>query len=58
MDDAGETIRNALPPKWLEWAVELQFLAQAGITYAKDPYDLERFERLREILHQVLPSAC
>lgn len=43
MDNAGETVRDALPPKWLEWAVELQFLAQAGITYARDPYDLERF---------------
>ena len=25
--------------KWLQWAVELQSLAQAGIHYTKDPYD-------------------
>ena len=29
--------------KWLQWAVELQSLAQAGLTYSKDPYDIERF---------------
>ena len=26
--------------KWLQWAVELQSLAQAGLTYGKDAYDL------------------
>ena len=25
--------------QWLEWAKELQFLAQAGLTYTKDPFD-------------------
>lgn len=25
--------------KWLEWAIELQSLAQAGLTYGKDIYD-------------------
>ena len=25
---------------WTKWARELQFLAQAGLTYSKDPYDL------------------
>lgn len=34
---------------WLRWVMELQFIAQAGITYSKDPFDLERFERIREI---------
>ena len=24
--------------RWLEWAVELQSLAQAGLTYGKDVY--------------------
>lgn len=38
-----------LRKKWLEWAVELQSLAQAGLTYGKDVFDLERYERIREI---------
>lgn len=35
--------------QWLQWAVELQSLAQAGLTYGKDVYDRERYERIREI---------
>lgn len=35
--------------KWLGWAVELQSLAQAGLTYGKDVYDRGRYERIREI---------
>ena len=35
--------------KWLTWAVELQALAQAGLFYSKDVYDIERFQRIREI---------
>lgn len=34
---------------WIEHIVELQSLAQAGLAYSKDVYDLERFERIREI---------
>ena len=35
--------------KWLEWAKELQFLSQCALAYCKDQYDVERFERIREI---------
>lgn len=40
--------------KWLEWAVELQALAQAGLTYGKDVYDLERYQRIREIAAEMV----
>lgn len=35
--------------QWLEWVVELQALAQAGLFYSKDRYELERYQRIREI---------
>lgn len=35
--------------RWLSWAVELQSLAQAGLTYGRDAYDRERYQRIREI---------
>lgn len=35
--------------KWIELIVELQSVAQAGLTYGKDVYDKERYERIREI---------
>ena len=40
--------------KWLAWAVELQSLAQAGLTYGKDVFDLERYTRIREISAEML----
>lgn len=39
---------------WLEWAKELQFIAQAGLTYSKDPFDRERFERIRELSAEMI----
>ena len=39
---------------WLQWAIELQSLAQAGLTYGKDVYDKERYERIREISAEII----
>ena len=39
---------------WLNWAIELQSLAQAGLTYGKDVYDRERYERIREISAEII----
>ncbi len=41
-------------PKWLSWAKEIQFIAQAGVEYSPDPFDQERFARLREISAEML----
>lgn len=43
---------------WIKWAMELQFIAQAGITYTKDQFDMERFERLREISAEIMGSGA
>jgi hypothetical protein len=40
--------------KWLELAKELQSIAQAGLTYSKDIYDLERFEQIRQLSIKVM----
>lgn len=40
--------------RWLQWAMELQSLAQAGLTYGKDVYDLERYQRVRDISAEIL----
>jgi len=34
---------------WLTWSRELHSIAQAGLTYAGNGYDLQRYARLREI---------
>lgn len=40
--------------KWLNWAIELQSIAQAGLTYGKDDFDLERYQRIREISAEII----
>lgn len=40
--------------KWLEWASELQSIAQAGLTFSADRYDLDRYEKLRSIVVEIL----
>jgi ADP-ribose pyrophosphatase YjhB (NUDIX family) len=45
-----------MQPKWLYWAKQLQSIAQTGIEFTDNPYDRERFERIRalsiEIMHE------
>lgn len=40
--------------KWLKWAMEIQSMAQAGLTYTDNVYDIERYERLREISAEMI----
>lgn len=40
--------------KWLQWAIELQSLAQAGLAYGKDEFDRERYTRIREISAEMM----
>lgn len=35
---------------------ELQSIAQAGLTYTRDPYDHERFARLRDLVAELLAA--
>ena len=49
-------MHKTLQPQWLEWAKELQFLAQTGLTYSKDVFDIERFERIREISAEIISA--
>jgi ADP-ribose pyrophosphatase YjhB (NUDIX family) len=40
--------------KWLLWASELQAIAQAGLTFSADRYDLDRYEKIRNIVVEIL----
>ncbi|MBO5976038.1 MAG: NUDIX hydrolase [Oscillospiraceae bacterium] len=39
---------------FIKWARELQSIAQAGLHYSKDKFDIERFERIRDISAEML----
>jgi ADP-ribose pyrophosphatase YjhB (NUDIX family) len=41
---------------WLRWTRELQAIAQNGLTYGTDPYDIERYESVREIASEIIAS--
>jgi ADP-ribose pyrophosphatase YjhB (NUDIX family) len=43
-------------PKWLAWARELFSLAQAGLTYNNNEFDLERYRRLHQISAEIIAS--
>lgn len=40
--------------KWVEFAIRIQSIAQAGLQYGKDKYDKERYEELRTIAAEML----
>ena len=38
-----------MEPPWLAWARRLNALAQTGLTFTQDPYDIERYTEIRRI---------
>lgn len=40
-------------PQWLLWARQLQTMAQTGLSYANDPYDIERYTAMRELAAEI-----
>ncbi len=40
--------------KWLDFAIRIQSIAQAGLQYGKDQYDKERYEELRKIAAEMI----
>ena len=41
-------------PDWLLWAREIQAIAQTGLAFSKDPYDLDRFAALRRLAARIM----
>jgi ADP-ribose pyrophosphatase YjhB (NUDIX family) len=41
-------------PKWLEWAMRLQTMAQNGLNYAQDRYDIGRYREIAEIALEMM----
>lgn len=40
--------------QWLQWAKELQAISQSGLAYSKNEFDIERFQRIREISVEIM----
>jgi ADP-ribose pyrophosphatase YjhB (NUDIX family) len=39
---------------WVEWTQRLAAIAQSGLAFARDPFDIERYEALRELAAEVI----
>ena len=42
--------------KWIDFAIRLQSIAQAGLQYGKDKYDIERYEEIRRIAAEMISA--
>jgi len=47
---------NKKQSKWIGWAREIFSLSQAGLTYSKNEFDIERYKRLQEITAEMIES--
>jgi ADP-ribose pyrophosphatase YjhB (NUDIX family) len=41
-------------PDWLVWAREIQAIAQTGLAFSSDPYDLDRYAALRRLAARIM----
>lgn len=42
--------------QWLNWAQKLQAIAQNGLTYTENPYDVERFKQILAVASEMLAT--
>lgn len=42
--------------KWIDWAKQIKAISQIGLTYCKDQYDIERYNQLTQISHEMFAS--
>lgn len=43
-----------MEPRWFDWASRIQAIAQNGLAFSRNPYDIERFQALRMIAAEIL----
>jgi ADP-ribose pyrophosphatase YjhB (NUDIX family) len=45
-----------MEPAWLKWAKELVAISQNGLSYANNAYDIERYEKIRQIATEMMST--
>jgi ADP-ribose pyrophosphatase YjhB (NUDIX family) len=43
-------------PEWLDWSQRIAAIAQSGLTYSSNPFDIERYHALREIAAEMMAA--
>jgi len=47
-----------MEPQWLQWAKRLQAMAQNGLTFAENPFEIERYEAIREMALEMMAEGA
>ncbi len=50
------SLEKQTQPRWLNWTMRLQAIAQNGLTYAANAYDTERYNAVRQIAAEMLAA--
>jgi len=45
-----------MEPNWLRWAKQLAALAQNGLTYSENEYEIDRYKQIREIAAEMMSA--
>lgn len=53
-----EGSQASVEPQWLRWARELQSIAQNGLTYAQNAYDVERYGQVRQVAAEMMAAGA
>ncbi len=48
--------QNTITPQWLEWAQRLQAIAQNGLAYSENQFDIERYHSLQNITAEIVST--
>lgn len=51
-------MRDTPKPNWLDWTVRLQAIAQNGLTFARESYDIERYKVVREVAAEMIAAGA
>lgn len=43
-------------PKWLDWAARLQAIAQNGLTFAANGFDIDRYQAIRQVAAEMVAA--
>lgn len=43
-----------MDPKWLDWAKRLRAIAQSGLTFTNDPFEIERYHAVQKIAAEMM----
>jgi ADP-ribose pyrophosphatase YjhB (NUDIX family) len=42
--------------KWLEWSQKLQAIAQNGLTFSENPFDIDRYQQIRTLAAEMMAT--